>query len=781
MTDKVNEQIFSADRPITTRDEDLLGRRGFAESIAKAIAGWSGDESLVVGIYGPWGSGKSSVKNMVLEALRAPRFVETQAPIVVEYNPWQFAGQGQLTEGFFGELAAVLGRQDKEKQLRRLASRFREYGRLFAVVTHGLTGLRSGLKFAAAALVVLSATGAVLSWAWVQWFILPLALGLGVLTWSSDLFERVSGWLDARAEREERSLSEVKGELAEALSGAGVGRSILVVLDDVDRLTRDEIRLLFQLIKANLDLPRMVYLVLFQQDVVERSLEEPGGISGKDFLSKIVQVGIDLPVVERPKLERILNRSIEELLGEHKLLERFDRARWYDIYRPGLSHYFRNLREVYRYVSALKFHMGILRVGGTLEADPVDLIGLEVLRVFEPDVYHRLPSGERVLTRQQEGLVLDGIRKEAAEAYVKALVEAAPEGRREWVRAILRQLFPPAQWVLGGFGGFDSGFVEQWVRELRVCVPMFFGRYFHLAVPEGDVSQAEIERILSLTGDRAKLAAELQSLNERGLLGPTLSRLEPYKQQIDLSHAVSVLTALFDIGDDLPEEEPGRVAIGPDVDAFRIAYWLLKKEEDKARRGEILRAAIQETRGVYLPAKLVSAECRTRDRGEEPSTRLLGDVDLDRLRVLCLRRIETAAQNSSLLGQRQLLSLLFDWQRFSSREAPAAWVQQIVRSDGGLLGFLRSVLQRGTSTAIGTYHMTVRRYIPLSNVDAFIDPGIIEKRVGELPAEKLNREERTLIAEFRKAVLRRREGRGDHDWQEDGNNDGAGPALDSKS
>jgi predicted KAP-like P-loop ATPase len=53
---------FSADRSITSCSEDLLGRSGFAKSIAAAIKGWTGNDSLVIALYGSWGSGKTSIK-----------------------------------------------------------------------------------------------------------------------------------------------------------------------------------------------------------------------------------------------------------------------------------------------------------------------------------------------------------------------------------------------------------------------------------------------------------------------------------------------------------------------------------------------------------------------------------------------------------------------------------------------------------------------------------------------------------------------------------------------
>src|SRR6266849_10623535 len=115
---------FSADRPIRSKSEDLLGRSAFAESLAAVVEGWTGNESLVVALYGPWGIGKSSIKNIVLEHLRrgAP-----DAPTIVEFNPWQWAAQDQLAEAFFREISLALGKKDKSKEARKRAFKFAAY------------------------------------------------------------------------------------------------------------------------------------------------------------------------------------------------------------------------------------------------------------------------------------------------------------------------------------------------------------------------------------------------------------------------------------------------------------------------------------------------------------------------------------------------------------------------------------------------------------------------------------------------------------------------------
>jgi hypothetical protein len=94
--------LFSADKPIRTKAADLLGRSSFAESLAAVVEGWGGNNSLVIALYGPWGIGKTSIKNMVLEHLDQRG---SEGPTVVEFTPWQWAAQDQLAEAFFREIA----------------------------------------------------------------------------------------------------------------------------------------------------------------------------------------------------------------------------------------------------------------------------------------------------------------------------------------------------------------------------------------------------------------------------------------------------------------------------------------------------------------------------------------------------------------------------------------------------------------------------------------------------------------------------------------------------
>jgi predicted KAP-like P-loop ATPase len=59
--------MFKPDQPIRSREEDILGRASFAQSLAEAILRYKEKDSIVIGLFGAWGSGKTSISNMALE------------------------------------------------------------------------------------------------------------------------------------------------------------------------------------------------------------------------------------------------------------------------------------------------------------------------------------------------------------------------------------------------------------------------------------------------------------------------------------------------------------------------------------------------------------------------------------------------------------------------------------------------------------------------------------------------------------------------------------------
>ena len=582
-----------------------------------------------------------------------------------------------------------------------------------------------------------------------------LLVGLAaVLGWSSKFAEFVAGFVEAGGEIGKRSLEEVKAALAGELRS--LKAPLLVVIDDVDRLVPTEAQELFQLIKANADFPNLVYLVLFDRNVVEKNIEKVLEVSGREYLEKIVQVGFDVPALQRVQLDRVLFSGLDQLLSEPAISKRFDQRRWGNLFFGGLQAHFSTLRDVNRFLSTLSFQVSLFTAETSFEVNPVDLIGVEVLRVFHPEVYRAIAGSKRILTG---GLRRDERNDEHRNAIL-AIAQSAVESQ-EAVKEIIKQLFPPAEWALGG-SHYGDGFEERWYRELRVCSDNVFDRYFHLAIATDDVPQATIDRILGLTNDRAGLRAELLALKKRGLLPLVLDRLEAYKEHIPLEHAESLITALFDSCDDVSSARSGMFELSPMMHAVRIVFWFLRREPDAAIKLRVLDSSIRASEGISLPVDLVSIESQKRSREGERFENLTDDEGLAALKRLCLEKIEAVAAAGRLAGRLELSSLLFRWKQWGGDDAPRAFVASMTSKPDGALAFLKAFLSRSTSHGMGDYVGSERWYINLGSIEMFVPWESVEAVTKDVPLGPQDADEgHQALKAFREAVKRRREGKPD--------------------
>jgi predicted KAP-like P-loop ATPase len=182
---------LSADSPLKRPDEDELGYAPFAEQLANAILRMAPSDGLVISINGPWGSGKSTVLNFMLHYLEQAD--KEEQPIILRFNPWWFSGREDLTRLLIGQLRVRLGDKDYGELKERLA----DLADLVSKIP-GIPGREAGEFFA----------------------------------------DKLRGQPDLIA------LKEKIGELLLLQK-----RKILVLIDDIDRLSPDEIRDLFRVLK----------------------------------------------------------------------------------------------------------------------------------------------------------------------------------------------------------------------------------------------------------------------------------------------------------------------------------------------------------------------------------------------------------------------------------------------------------------------------------------------------------------------------------------------------
>ncbi|HEX8696584.1 MAG TPA: P-loop NTPase fold protein, partial [Longimicrobium sp.] len=318
------------DNPIRRPEDDALGRTVVAQSFAQQVLALDAREGVVVGVLGSWGSGKTSFINLARN-----EFDRVGVPIL-DFNPWMFSGAEQLVESFFTELAAQLKLRPRFAEI---AKNIEEYGEAF-----------SGL-------------------AWLPIIGPWIERGKGASKLISEILQRRREGVGGRRVRLERAL-------------AGLDRPIVVVLDDIDRLTSSEIRDVFKLVRLTASFPNIIYIVAFDRTRVEDALSEQG-VPGRDYLEKILQVAVDIPTVPSQVLHRQTFDSINNALSGIDNLGPFNEHAWPDLFMEIVRPLIRNMRDVRRYAAAIR---------GTVKALDgqialADVLALEAIRTFLPDVY----------------------------------------------------------------------------------------------------------------------------------------------------------------------------------------------------------------------------------------------------------------------------------------------------------------------------------------------------------------------------------------------------------
>lgn len=508
-----NNQVYShSDRPISGENYDELGAKEFSHALAQSIVGWHETECLTIGLYGTWGNGKTSIKNMCLEWLssNSAHFPMTQ----VQYNPWTLDGSKGIVESFFEELGEQLGDSSAE-ELKAASKELKNLSALFAG-TIPLLGLLANLAA--------PGSGNVLE---------------KLLQGAQKTFDREAL---AKEEVANATFKQVKKRLDGYLAKSP--QKVLVVIDDIDRLLKDDIRTLFRLVKSTADFPNVIYLLLFDKTVVSNSLTEDNGSAGKDFLQKIIQVDLTVPKYPKERLTRYFDAKVRRLLDSKGISYSADYlAEMLEL----VSEFTPNLRSVHRLLNSYAFHLGVLTNERVLEINPIDLLALEVLRVFDDFVYHYIyrnlgifaPSSTQVLITAQ----LKDISETENQAHWKFVRENLVSDENA-VLQLLKKIFP-------GFAKFvDKKPVsypseEEQIQELRICHQRISKRYFHFEVEKDDLGQGEVAELLESLKKPEAFSKSMESYANRRMLAPAFGYLLDYADSITLQQIYDNMDVLL--------------------------------------------------------------------------------------------------------------------------------------------------------------------------------------------------------------------------------------------
>lgn len=689
MANPKNIYTKNPDEPILNHRQDRFGRLPFAKALAEAVVKVPNNQPFTVGLYGSWGSGKTSIINLVVEHI-LKRYAENT--VVVRFNPWLFSDTEKLHMAFFATLASSLGKA--------LPTRAQAFGKELEKYSQ-LTGSVSN-----AAKVLFP----------------HMALPLVALSKiSKPLYDLVVKILKKGSEDADGTRKRVDKLLVQS------GKRVVIIVDDIDRLDSDEIHQIFKLVKNTAHFSNVSYLLVFDPAVVSQALElrYPGNPKmSTSFVDKIVQLPIDMPYVQQELLNTYLLEEMNKILQKNKLnVSQDDMSRFQTIFlATGVSRLFTTPRKVIRYLNMVDFSTERLRD----EVNFTDIVLVDMIRAFFPSLKDRITENREIMLGKSPYAERDRDDVDTVKQLLFGNVKPT-----DLEVALIKELFPSVEWALGG-ASYGEGFDEQWENEQRICSEKYFDRYFAYDIPLGDIADNKIKSFLSFLTLPSTTHIQGEKRFEAMLVGndPALliSKLRSKEDSLSESTSMKLASVVLAVGGKFAKDVRGLGGnmMSPNVQSAILGVKLTKKIKDP---GLFLESYIKSVPINYAAEILKWIEVNSEDESQQQlEDALLNSNQIQKIGKILATRIKNYAHTHYLQTEfpADAQLLMYYWKKWGTTNDIEQYLESNFKVDPKRASeYLMTTIGRAYDLMTGRGVRSDFRREAYDNIAAFIDPEIL--------------------------------------------------------
>lgn len=678
---------YRADRPIEKQEEDLLGRATFSNQLGKAIYKNKEKSGLVIGLFGEWGTGKTSVVNMAENEIKKLSKNDENKPLIVRFSPWNYTDKNNLISLFFKDLRIKIYNQSGNDYYKKVGEALENYSKAVDLLNY-----------------------------------VPL-VGDGVVNIIKTILNIISKKLSKKA-----NLDESKKKLEKALKESD--KKIIVVIDDIDRLTNVQIRDIFQLVKQVADFPNVTYLLVMDRKVVQGALAEIHNLKdGNEYLEKIIQIPIELPGLSKYKLDDILLNQLNKIIVNTSSEIKIDENYWSKVFTDCISPYILTLRDINRVVNTFQFRYSLLYQEVSFE----DMIAISTIEVLEPKLYKWISKNKEVVCGGSIKRIIDSInskpdyRKLYSEEFEKIGIN--PEKAIKF----LSTMFPVFLKDINGNTYFENNNFDI-RKNMRVAYGERFDVYFMCDLSDIKVPRNIINSCV-YDFDKKNLLKVIDEINEKGDIVYFLEEFTslvseiPYKRLSLISSVLLILHGKF-YGE--------RNSIVYPVSAITLASRIIEKIIDRLETDEekylslssLIENADETSLGTI--SNLLIAIGRTHGRFveniESKDERIITVEYLQKLEEIYLEKIKEITNSVSISNIVGFKDVYYLW-RYIDEIGLSKYIEKLFKSEVNKLKFVSSLASKWVGSNIGwAYYSNIyENYI--SNEEIYISIMKLDKNM----------------------------------------------------
>ena len=605
---------FNADMPIKCSESDVLGRKNFSEYLAKAINEYQRNDSLVIGIFGKWGTGKTSIINMFLENI--------EDSIIINFSPWNYSSQSDLINLFFNLLQQSISDCHDIKDKKVLGESLHQYSKAVKVFS-----------------------------------VIPII--------GEPLSQFLQTVLEIKSEElmQIPSLEETRQNLEEALGK--LEKKMVVIIDDIDRLTNNQIREIFQLVKQVANFPNIVYLLSMDRDIVCEALNHVQQINGHEYLDKIIQIPIEIPTLRKIKLENVLFSKLDSVLESYSENIIIHKEYWRRVFKNCVESYIGTLRDVNKIINIFQFRFGYLHEETCFE----DMLAITILEVLEPKLYRWIASHKDELCEigKKRVVTIGDKQIEPRDMYSKEFNELGINSEKAILA--LSTLFPVfARCVKEN--SYDDDNATDLRKNMRMANIERFDLYFIFDLDDIKVSRTTV-RLFAYSFSKKEMEGALISINDEGEIYYLLEELHSLVDSIPKERLKVMAKILLSFqGNYSGRKESWLMPIAAKDKANYLAEAVLKRIENENERFEVIKYAVKHvgTKGLGQIGVLINtielAYGRLAGENEKKEDQIISLVHLLKLEKIFLDRIQNIAEEGAFLEIIDMRIACYLWKSF---------------------------------------------------------------------------------------------------------------------
>jgi predicted KAP-like P-loop ATPase len=518
------KQNFSSDKPVENQEQDRFQRYNFSKRIADTIIQRENEEGIVIGIYGAWGEGKTSVLNFIQKELEKEDTVLT-----VTLNPWRYNDEETLIKNFLKKIAEVLGQELNSKK-EKIGDFVSKYGILGSLIGKDISQI-----------------GKILS---------------------------------------EADLEELKNRLDEFLKESKC--KLVIFVDDIDRLDKNEIYSLFRLVKLTADFTNTTYILSFDEKMVASAIGDRFGAgnkqSGQNFLEKIIQVPLQIPQAQIDALKKYCFELVDKAINENSLdISKEEIQRFVNAFSYNILLRLKNPRLAIRYGNSLSFAIPLLKG----EVNHADLMLIEAIKIFYPRHYDFIKTNPHYFTSSystHSNYNNQGVKtkKDELTEHLEKLSSDLTKKEKEAILNLLKSLFPRLDEAF--HNTFQHEGEKKWTKDKRIVSTSYFKRYFSYAVIDGELSDVAFDDFMNSleTLELKDIAKAIKDIIDKSSPDTFLYKARTFEEDLSWKATQNLSLSLAIMADSFPKIE-SFFAFGMDGAKYQASIFIynLLKNHDK--------------------------------------------------------------------------------------------------------------------------------------------------------------------------------------------------------